>query len=367
MCTTLGYTDLNGKHYHGRTLELDIEEVYAVLYVPAGTPFETKAGDNDPVKYESKYPFIAVGAPDRMPTATDPLTPADVKVIEGMNSEGVTCSLLSYPTVAGAEEAAKNTKKMIDATDVGSWVLSNFASVDEVKAALQDESIFLTKITLVGDLAFPFHFNIRDKSGKALVIEFHNGELKVIDNPVGVMTNGPTFEWHLTNLGNYTQLSNVDVSTAKFGDLEVQQPDSGIATANIPSSNTSAGRFIKAVYYSTFTEKENDPDFALVTLSRVMNNFDRVRGATIDPGQKSDFPGTQLNDKAPLSEYTSWTTLADLDRGKWLLRTYNSFNYSSFDLTELSKKEEIQIALLAKLNPLGGDATDAMMPLPAKS
>ncbi|MFV0433261.1 MAG: linear amide C-N hydrolase [Leucobacter sp.] len=365
MCTTLGYTDLNGNHYHGRTLELDIEEVYAVIYVPEGTPFETRAGDNSPVTYEAKYPFIAVGAPDRVPTKEAPLTPTDVKVVEGMNSAGVTCSLLSYPTVAGVSEGTATTKKLIDATDVGSWVLANFASVDEVKEALQDESIFLTRIAFVGDLAFPFHFSIRDKSGKALVIEWHNGDLKVLDNPVGVMTNGPTFDWHLTNLGNYTHLSNIDVSSTKFGDLEVHQPDSGIATAGLPSSNTSSARFVKAAYYSKFAEKESDPDLALTTIGRVMNNFDRPRGATTDPGQKSGFPGKSINPEAPLTEYTSWTTLADLERGKWLVRTYASFNYTAFDLTVLSEKKELLIALLSKLSPLGGDATNALEPLPA--
>lgn len=365
MCTTLGYSDTKGNHYHGRTLELDIEEVYAIVYVPVGTPFESKAEGHDPVKYEAKYPFIAVGAPDRMPTQAEPLTPSDVKVVEGMNLEGVTCSMLSYPTVGGPAEAAAKTKEFIDATDVGSWVLANFASVAEVKTALETETIFLTKIAMVGDAPLPFHFNIRDKSGKAVVLEFHNGALNVIDNPVGVMTNGPQLQWHLTNLGNYTQLTNVDASTATFNGFDVHQPDSGIATWGIPSSNTSAGRFVKAVYYSNFTEKEDDPDLSLVTLSRVMNNFDRPRGATIDPGQKSNFPGTQINADAPLSEYTSWTTLADLERGKWLLRTYDSFNYTEFDLKELSSKNELLLGLLTKLSPLGGEGNSSLVPLPA--
>ena len=57
--------------------------------------------------------------------------------------------------------------------------------------------------------------------------------MTVYDNPVGVMTNGPKFDWHLTNLDNYTFLSNVDRSSASFGSYKAAQPDSGIATAGL--------------------------------------------------------------------------------------------------------------------------------------
>ncbi|HNP55886.1 MAG TPA: linear amide C-N hydrolase [Gordonia sp. (in: high G+C Gram-positive bacteria)] len=367
MCTTLGLADTDGNVYHGRTLELDVEDVYAVTYVPVGTPFTSNAAGSEPLKYDAKYAFIAIGAPDRAPTADDPLGPSDVKVIEGMNTAGVSFSLLAYPTKAGAEEAKATTKAMVDAVDLGSWALANFANVDEVKQGIADHGISLTLLPFVGNLPFPFHFIARDKTGKALVIEFLEGELTLHDNPVGVMTNGPKFEWHLTNLDNFTHLNNVDVSKNKFGNLEVSQPDSGIATATIPSSNTSVGRFIKALYYSNFTEKGESTEMALYNLARVMDNFDRPRGVTTDPGESGGLPGTQMVKDAVSTEYTSWTNLSDLAHGTFMVRAYQAFNYTSFDLNELSKKNEIHLALLSSLKPLGGDGTDAMFPLPAKS
>lgn len=41
-----------------------------------------------------------------------------------------------------------------------------------------------------------------DADSDSIVIEFANGEQQVHDNPLGVMTNGPEFSWHLTNLNN---------------------------------------------------------------------------------------------------------------------------------------------------------------------
>lgn len=368
MCTSLIYADGKGQQYLGRTLELDVDEAYAVTYIPKGSKFESKVEGHDAVVYEAKHPFIAVAAPSRMPTAEQPLGPDDLKVVEGMNLAGVTCSLLAYPTAAGAVEAQKVTKSLIQATDIGTWILGGFGDIDELKKGLEEQDIFLTRLSMVGNLPFPFHIVAHDKSGKSIVIEWLNGELTVHDNPVGVMTNGPDFQWHLTNLGNWTHVTNVDVSDNKFGDLDVKQPDSGIATATLPGSNTSVGRFIRAVFYAKFTEKTDDPDQALLALARIMNNFDRPRGATVDPKTGAEgisFQGQSRNEGAPPTEYTSWTNLSDLDRGKFMVRTYDSFGYTSFDLKALSEKDEVVLALTSKLDPLGGEGTEGMIPMSA--
>lgn len=367
MCTTLAHPDQNGNYYHGRTLELDVEEVYAVAYVPVGTALESVATGHDPLKYDVKIPFIAVGAPDRQPTKEQPLTINDVKIIEGLNLDGLTFSLLAYPTQGGVEQAKKITKAILDAVDVGSWSLSQCSTVEDVKAGLKADGVNLTRLAMAGDAPLPFHMLIRDKSGKSIVLEWINGELEVHDNPVGIMTNGPDFQWHMTNLNNWTHLTNVDVSKNKFGDLEVSQPDSGIATESIPGSSTSVGRFIKAVFYNQFTEKAASADDALINIARIMDNFDRPRGVTTDPGSEANLPGTQMVPGAPNTEYTSWTNLSDQSGGKFMVRAYKAFNYTSYDLKALSEKKEIQLALLTQLKPLGGDGTDQMMALPASS
>jgi len=364
MCTTLVYSDSNGGQYLGRTLELDVEEYYAIAYVPTGTKFQSRADGGDPIDFETKHPFIAIGSPIRKPTAEDPFTPSDLKICEGMNAAGLTCSMLAYPTAGGVEEAKKITKKLIDASDLGTWMLSSFAGVEEVKKALKEQEVFLTRISLIGDLPYPFHIAVHDKAGKGIVIEWNQGEMNVFDNPVGVMTNGPDFQWHLTNIGNWTHLTNVDVASGKFGDYEVRQPDSGIATAALPSSNTSVGRFIKALYYSKFSEETSDPDTALLAVARAMNNFDRPRGITVDPksgGEGMSFQGSSLNEDAPPTEYTSWTNLSDLGRGRFLVRNYSSFNYTAFDLNELADKDEVFLTLTSQLDPMGGDGTDKLV------
>ncbi|GAA3641402.1 linear amide C-N hydrolase [Microbacterium awajiense] len=367
MCTSLQYTGVDGSPYFGRTLELDIDEPWVLAYVPPGLEFSSQAPDSDPVNFSGKHGFIAVTAPARMPTKEQPLTPSDLKVIEGLNTAGVTFSLLAYPSSGAPGEAAAKTLAAIQAWDLGAWVLSQFSSVAEVKEGLARQDVYLTRIALVGDAVFPFHLVVHDKSGASIVIEWHEGVENVYDNPTGVMTNGPTFPWHLTNLGNWTHLTNVDRSNATFGSLPVHQPDSGIATAALPGSHTSVDRFIRAVFYSTFVEKVDEPAKALTTLSRIMDNFDRPRGATTSPpqgagGEGVTFQGIDHGQSGPPTEYTVWTNMSDLAGQKFFFRSYDAFNWTSFDLAAIAAEAKgPRVLLTPRLDPMGGDGTAALL------
>lgn len=178
------------------------------------------------------------------------------------------------------------------------------------------------------------------------------------------MTNGPRFSWHLTNLDNYTFLNNVDRSTATFGKLDVRQPDSGIATTGLPASNTSVGRFVKAAYYSQFAEKASAPDQSVRTLAHIMNNFDRPKGINVAAeGGKGGLNFKGMADSAPLiaTEYTSWTNLTDLNRGRFFLRTCDGLNYAMFDMAELALSESVKILPISALDGMATDGTAMLL------
>lgn len=362
MCTSLSYKDAAGKVYFGRTLELTVDLPYQIAYYPPGFSVTSSIEGHAPTTFGTRHGTIAVTMPDRLPTADEPLAVSDLKVLEGLNDKGLTFSLLSYPSAAGKQAAVEATKSVLSASDIGLWALGQFATVEEVKAALDQQPIMLQPLALLGGVESPFHYVVHDASGAALVIEFDHGVMTVYDNPVGVMTNGPTFDWHLTNLDNYTFLSNVDKSSATFGGYAARQPDPGIATAGLPASNTSVGRFVRAAFYAQFTEKAAEPDLAVQTLGHIMNNFDRPRGVTIDYPQQGDghfeVPGLQQEGKeAYETEFTSWTNLSDLDRGLFFIRDYRSLNYSAFDLKTLSSLTAPAVVPFAKFGGKAGDGT----------
>ena len=284
--------------------------------------------------------------------------------MEGVNQAGLTFSLLAYPTVSGPATSIEGTRPVLAATDLGSWCLGQFQSVAEVKSALSEQPVVLDSIGLLGNAEAPFHYVLHDRSGESVVLEFDHGQLTIHDNPVGVMTNGPQFSWHLTNLNNYTFLSNVDQSSTVFGKLKAQQPDSGIATANLPASNTSVGRFVRAVFYSQFAEKVSDPDQAVRTLGHIMNNFDRPKGITVASRANSsslEVKGLDGGKSTHATEFTSWTNLTDLNRTLFYLRTYDGLNYTMFDLAKLAKTKLVKILPLKTFDGMAMDGTASLL------
>ena len=159
------------------------------------------------------------------------------------------------------------------------------------------------------------------------------------DNPVGVMTNAPQFSWHLTNLNNYTFLTNVNHSKATFGSFEAVQSGAGIAKAGLPVTDTSVDRFIRAAFYAKFAEKQTDPDKSVQMVAHIMNNFDRPRGVTVDyPDQGSGHLQVQGNESDGVpTEFTSWTSLSDLDRKRFFLRDSAGMNFAEFDVATLGE------------------------------
>ncbi|MGP9795754.1 linear amide C-N hydrolase [Halomonas sp. 86] len=355
-CTSLLYSDANDKFYAGRTMELPMELPYKVSYFPAGTSFGSQADKHHVLDFTGQNAFVAVTVPDPVSK--------DLKVAEGVNDKGLTFGLLAYASTEGPADMVNNTQAVLAAIDLGAWALSQFSTVDEVKQALEEQPVMVTSLLPMGVLDTPFHYTLHDATGKSIVIEFANHEQNVIDNPLGVMTNGPEFSWHMTNLNNYTFLSNVDQSKLELSGVKLAQPDSGIATAGLPASNTSVGRFVRAIYYSQFAEKAENADSAITTLAHVMNNFDRPRGITIDNRFRDSIeniaaPGVN-NDRVYTSEYTSWTSLIDLQQRTLHLRSYDSLNYIHFDLDELTDIDEIRHVELKDVVHGPQDATLAL-------
>ncbi len=367
MCTSLVYRDAAGKAYFGRTLELTVDLPYQIAWFPAGFEVASRVADHPALTFATRFGVLAIAIPARVPTREAPIGPADLKALEGLNTSGLTFSLLSYPSAAGPEAAVAAETAVLSASDLGLWALGQFETVAEVRAALAQQPVRLEALAILGGVVSPFHYLVNDASGASLVIEFHKGAMSVYDNPVRVMTNGPRFDWHLTNLDNYTALGNVDRPTATFGDYQASQPDSGVATAGLPASNTSVGRFVRAAYYAQFAEKADAPDKAVTTLAHVMNNFDRPRGATIDLPQAGvshlevqglgDAPGGGAS-----TEFTCWTSLSDLDRRIFFLRAYGALNYTRFDLAALADTNKL---LVLPFQGLDADAPDGAVALKA--
>jgi choloylglycine hydrolase len=352
-CTALMITDKQGNAYSGKTMEYASPLPFAMSYVPAGTKVVSVAPGNKPgLSFETKYPVLGVGANVGVGSGLDMLA-------EATNDQGLSVSSNEMPGSQSPTGAGSDAAKALASTDLALYLLGNFKSVAEVKAALVDGSVsvWLPEIPLMGNLVAPLHYILFDKTGAGIVIEYLDGKQNIHDNPVGVVTNAPDFPWHLKNLNNYAQLTNVDKNSGQFGQLKVGAPDSGNALANVPSSQISAGRFVKAAFYTQFVRKADSPRDAVITLGHILNNFDRPYDLSIDTGYSAE-GGTAGKSS---SEVTLFTWMNDKVRNLYFLRTIDAMNFAKFEIDKLSPLKKVVTIPLAKINDDQLDGTQIFL------
>ena len=355
-CTAMMMKDANGNAYQARTMEWAGVLPESLHYLPAGTSIESVTPDGrQGMTFKTKYGFVGVSLKHLVPNAKQP------GIAEGANDQGLSISLNAF---LGAEGPVVDSdpSKVLSLMDFAAWVLGNFQNVAQVKQALANKevSVWLPPLAIFGGMKAPFHYAVFDKTGAGIVIEFSKGKVNVYDNLVGVMTNGPEFPWHLENLNNYSQLSNVDRNSGSFGSLKVSSPDGGNALAGIPFSQISSGRFVKAAFFTTYVRKAKSPTEAIQTLSHVINNFDRPYDLSVDPaGSNTEAAAgeTGMN-----SEVTLFTTMNDLAQNQFYIRPINAINFAKIDLRKLNGVKEVKkvsFDQVAQLN--GADATSLFL------
>lgn len=349
-CTSLVMTDVNGNAYHARTMEFSTRVPTELTYFPAGTKISsaTPAGAQG-LTFNTKYGILGMAGVKAMNPNAKQATFA-----EGANDQGLSFSM-NWLNGTTSPAVGNDSSKILSVSDLGSWILGNFKTAAEVKAAMTNGNTdFWVPVikSLDPSNPLPQHYAVHDKKGNALAIEFTNGKVNVYDNPVGVMTNGPEFPWHLQNLNNYT-FTNVDKNTGQLGKLKLATQDAGIAMTALPSAQTSQGRFVKAAYYVNYVRKAKTADDAIITLGHLINNFDRPHDLSVDG---SGGTGDGVRSGATSSEVTEWTVMSDLSRNLYYVRSINALNWSVIDMNKLKDVKQIKSVSSYDVNKAGADA-----------
>lgn len=96
----------------------------------------------------------------------------------------------------------------------------------------------------------PCHYVLHDAAGNCAVIEYVDGKRSIHDNPLGVFTNAPTFDWHITNLRNYANLSVTNVPPVELVGVRLSGFGQGNGLFGLPGDFTPPSRFVRAVAFS---------------------------------------------------------------------------------------------------------------------
>jgi choloylglycine hydrolase len=344
-CTGGALTAKDGSTVVGRTLEFGTSLDSQIVVWPKGSEFTgTTPSGNNGVKFTAKHGFMGatVGTHYDM-------------VVDGLNEKGLNAALFYFPGYADYTKAtAQNTSKGISPAQFVTWLLANFATVDEVKAHIDQVAVLPVVLDLLK--AVPdVHYKVQDATGKAITIEPVGGTLKVYDNPVRVLTNSPGFDFHLTNLNNYLNVTSSYLSPKKVGDLTLQPFGMGGGAVGLPGDITPPSRFLRMVFYTQNVPSLPNSEAAVSTLFHLLNNFDIPYGSSEPP------PGTAETEP----EITTWTAVSDLRKLQFHWKTYGHQNVRVIDLREALKQANGKM-LTREMGPQSADTVSKSTPVTMK-
>ena len=298
----------------GRTLEFGIFLDSSVVVSPRGYVFtgSTKLGDGK--KWTAKYASVGIIVADNQ------------LILDGMNEKGLSTGSFYFPGFTKYSVTTKDNQSIsLSSSDFTQWILSMFATVDEVRKAIENNEVAISPVLTPGfpPQVQPFHFVVYDKTGKSLVIEPIDGKLKLYDNPIGVITNSPTFDWHMTNLSNYVNLLAHTPDEVKLFDKSIKPLGQGSGMLGLPGDFTPPSRFVRAAAFAASSIPEKTAEKGVLQLLHVLNSFDIPVGAA-----------RTIEDGKIFSDYTMLTVIRDTKNLCYYYKTYNDQSIKKVDMKQ---------------------------------
>jgi choloylglycine hydrolase len=312
-CTGIRIKTADGTVIYARTMEYGIPLESDIVVIPRGRNYIGTANDKVPgLKWTTKHGVVGANG-----WGID-------HVVDGVNEQGLAGGLFYHPDYAQYPPATKkDAGRALAPWELLTWALTNFATVAEAHAALDAILVCNAAQPKLG-FAPPVHAILHDAGGDSLVIEFVGGKVQTYPNPLGVITNAPSFDWHVTNLRNYVNLSPVNVTTAKLDGVDVRELGQGSGLGGLPGDFTPPSRFVRAVVFTNSARQAKTAAEGVNLAHHILSSFDIFPGLVRDSGAGEKF-----------FETTQWATFADMKNKAYYFRSYDNPTIRKVELTKL--------------------------------
>ncbi len=227
------------------------------------------------------------------------------KLMDGMNTQGLSIAALYLPGSKYPSYDSKNTKPVLGIYDIGAFVLSQATTVAEALTLLRGQQLVTSAIEqkegiFIKDM--PVHFVIRDKTGNSAVVEFIDGKVNIHENAGDILTNAPDFEWQLKNVSAYNSLladsktpnetfSKTVIDYTKIYDTSTHKGEANLL--GTPGDFTPPSRFARAAV--------------------LVNNFPTPSSRQVALAQASSLIDSVSVPALNGAEPTLWSSVKDLD------------------------------------------------------
>lgn len=290
MCTAITYRTKDS--YFGRTLDLEYSYDETVTVTPRNFKFDfrRKGSIND------HYAIIG------MATVVNgyPL------YYEAANECGLGMAGLNFPKNA-YYFAEKEDKDNISPFEFIPWILSQCENLDEACQLL--DKINLCDINFSSDMPLSsLHWMIADKEN-AITVESVAEGLKIYENPIGVLTNNPTFDYHMTYLSDFVNITSA-LPENRFGDVKLIPYSRGIGAKGLPGDNSSTSRFVRAAFTKLNSLSGDSENESISQFFHILSSVNQARGLV------------RLEDGKNV--ITVYTSCINLNKGIYYYTTYEN-------------------------------------------
>lgn len=298
MCTAVTYKTKD--HYFGRTLDLEYTYDERVTVTPRNyvLEFRTKPA------IRKHYAIIGMATVVR----NYPL------YYEAANEYGLSMAGLNFPGNACYFPETEG-KDNIAPFELIPWILSQCKTINEARRLL--DRINLCEIPFSREFPLsPLHWIIADRE-RAITVESVKDGLRIYENPVGVLTNNPTFDYHMTHLCQYINLSPLPPEN-RFGGVKLEPFSRGMGGLGLPGDLSSTSRFVRAAFVKLNSVSERDENASVSQFFHILGAVAQQRGCA------------QMPDGS--YEITAYTSCINTDQGIYYYTTYENQCISAVDM-----------------------------------
>ena len=299
MCTAATYKTKD--FYFGRTLDYEFSYKEEVTITPKNYQFNFR----NKKSITNHYAIIGMAyIADNYPLYYD-----------AINEKGLGIAGLNFVGNAHYNEPQQE-KDNIAQFEFIPWILSQCATTKEARRLI--EKINLLNISFSAQLPLAqLHWIISD-SEESITVEAVKEGIKIYDNPVGVLTNNPSFDKQLFALNNYMNLSNKSSQNTFAPNLELQQYSRGMGAIGLPGDLSSQSRFVRVAFVKMNSVSGEDENESVSQFFHILNSVDQQRGCC------------QLDDGK--YEITIYTSCCNATKGIYYYTTYNNHQITAVDM-----------------------------------
>ena len=312
-CTGIRIKPKDGSVIAARTLEFAADLHSNVIVIPrAMDSVGTAPGDQPGLRWKSRYAIVGANAFDQ------PV------IVDGLNEKGLGMGIFYFPGYAAYQEVKAKTSPRPSLPGSFPLFAGQFRRCGRGGRGRAARPCRQHGFRSDMGIVPPCHYVLHDAAGRCTVLEYVAGELKIHDNPLGVMTNSPTFDWHVTNLRNYVNLTVTNVPPIDLGGIRLSGLGQGSGMLGLPGDFTPPSRFVRAVAFSQAALPVATAREGVLQAFHLLNQFDIPKGAA-----------RGVENGRVVADYTLWTSASDLKNLHYHFRTFDNSRIRMIDLRNM--------------------------------